>query len=132
MSFLLDTDTCSAHVKGNRAIYSRFIQHGGRLHISAVTLGELWAWVRRAKTSPTRRQTLLDLLRDVRVLPVDEAVADKFGEVRAWQLDRGLVTPDLDLLNAATALVHGFTLVTHNTADYGNVPSLMLDDWLSP
>jgi tRNA(fMet)-specific endonuclease VapC len=132
MSFLLDTDTCSAHVKGNRKVYTRFIQYGGRLHISTVTLGELWAWVRRAKASPRRRQTLLDLLPDVRVLPVDEAVADKFGEVRAWQLDRGLVTPDLDLLNAATAMVHGFTLVTHNTADYGNVPSLMLDDWLVP
>lgn len=132
MSFLLDTDTCSAHVKGSRAVYTRFIQYGGRLHISTVTLGELWAWVLRAKASPRRRQTLLDFLRDVHVVPVDEAVAQRFGEVRAWQLDRGLVTPDLDLLNAATALIHGFTLVTHNTADYAQVPALMLDDWLVP
>ncbi len=132
MSFLLDTDICSAHVKGNRAVYTRFIQYGGRLHISTVTLGELWAWVLRAKASPRRRQKLLDFLRIVPILPVDEAVAQKFGEVRAWQLDRGLAAPDLDLLNAAAALVHGFTLVTHNTADYANVPSLTLDDWLIP
>ena len=132
MSFLLDTDICSAYMKGNHAVYSRFIQYGGRLHISTVTLGELWAWVGRAKASPRRLQTLLDLLQDVHVLPIDEAVSRKFGEVRAWQSDRGLSTPDLDFLNAVTALVHGFTLVTHNTDDYQNVPSLTLDDWLTP
>jgi tRNA(fMet)-specific endonuclease VapC len=37
-----------------------------------------------------------------------------------------------DMLNAATALVHGLTLVTHNTADYANVPGLTLEDWLLP
>lgn len=132
MSFLLDTDICSAYMKGNRAVHTRFIQYGGRLHIATVTLGELWAWVRRANASPRRLQGLLDLLRDVQVLSFDETVAHKFGEVRAWQLDRGLSTPDLDFLNAVTALVHGFTLVTHNTSDYGNIPSLMLDDWLTP
>lgn len=69
---------------------------------------------------------------EVLVLPVDETVARKFGEVRAWQLDRGFASPDLDLLNAAVALVHGFTMVTHNTADYENVPGLILADWLVP
>lgn len=52
--------------------------------------------------------------------------------MRAWQLDRGLLTPDLDLLNGAVALFHDFTLVTHNTHDYVNVPGLKLEDWLIP
>jgi len=132
VSFLLDTDTCSAQMKGNRQVHGRFIQYGGRLHVSVVTLGELFAWVGRANASPRRSQTLLDLLKEVVVLPVDEIVARKFGDVRAWQLDRGLASPDLDLLNAAVALVHGFRLVTHNTADYANVPGLVFDDWLIP
>ena len=132
MSFLLDTDICSAQMKAHARVHSRFIQYGGRLHISAVTLGELFAWVGRAKASPRRSQTLHDLLKEVHVLPIDETVARKFGEVRAWQLDRGLGTPDLDLLNAAVALAHGLTMVTHNTADYANVPGLILADWLVP
>jgi len=76
--------------------------------------------------------TLLDLLKEVCFLPADDAVARKFGEVRAWQLDRGLSSPDLDFLHAVTALTHGLILVTHNTADYGNIPNLALDDWLIP
>jgi tRNA(fMet)-specific endonuclease VapC len=107
VSFLLDTDICSAQMKANVRVHGRFIQYGGRLHLSTVTLGELFAWVGRAKASPRRLQTLSDLLKEVLVLPVDETVARKFGEVRAWQLDHGLGSPDLDLLNAAVALAHG-------------------------
>jgi len=119
-------------MKANGRVHVRFIQYGGRLHVSAVMLGELFAWVGRAKASPRRSQTLLDLLKEVVVVPIDETVARKFGEVRSWQLDHGLATPDLDLLNASVALTHGFTLVTHNTTDYANVPALILADWLIP
>jgi tRNA(fMet)-specific endonuclease VapC len=130
LSFLLDTDICSAQMKADARVHGRFIQYGGQLCLSTVTLGELIAWAGRAKASPRRMQTLLDLLKDVLVLPIDETVARKFGEVRAWQLDHGLASPDLDLLNGAVALVYGFTMVTHNTADYTNIPGLTLADWL--
>jgi hypothetical protein len=50
----LDTDICSAQMKANPRVHGRFIQHGGRLHVSAVTLGELFAWVGHAKASPRR------------------------------------------------------------------------------
>jgi tRNA(fMet)-specific endonuclease VapC len=132
LSFLLDTDICSAWMKGHQTVTNRFIQYGGGLHISTVTLGELWAWVGRAKAPPRRIQRLLDLLKEVQVLPVDELVARKFGDARAWQLDRGLSTPDLDLLNASVALLHDLTMVTHNTQDYDHVPGLKRDDWLVP
>ena len=75
---------------------------------------------------------MLDLLRDLTVLPVTLEVARKFGEVRAGLLDQGLSTPEMDLLIASTALVHGLTIVTHNVADYTNVPGLTVVDWLIP
>jgi predicted nucleic acid-binding protein len=48
MSFLLDSDTCSAHLKSG-ALTHRIIQYSGRLHISVVTLAELYAWALRRK-----------------------------------------------------------------------------------
>jgi len=36
------------------------------------------------------------------------------------------------LLIASVALTHDLTLVTHNTADFQNIPGLRLDDWLIP
>ena len=132
MSFLLDTDICSASMKSVTRVYNRFIQYSGRLYISTVTLGELYVWALRSRGSAKRTELLSKLLNDVQVLPIDMDVAQKFGEVRAWQLDHGLGSPELDLLNGALALLHNFTMVTHNQQDYQNIPNLNLIDWLAP
>jgi predicted nucleic acid-binding protein len=132
VSFLLDTDTCSAHLKHPGKVYARFLQYLGRLHISVITLAELYTWALRAKAPPQRLQGLLDMLNDMALLEVDLDVARKFGELRAALLDAGQPKPQLDLLIAATALVHDLTLVTHNTKDYATIPGLKLDDWLMP
>jgi predicted nucleic acid-binding protein len=131
MPFLLDTDICSAYLKGNHAVANRVEQYGGGLHVSAVTVGELFAWVLRAKASPARSQGLADFLKDVTFLDVDQDVARKFGEIRAAQLDAGTFTPALDLLIAVTSLVHDLILVTHNVEDYRHVPGLNVDDWMA-
>lgn len=132
MSFLLDADTCSAYLKGNRAVQNRFLQYTGGLHVSVVTVGELYTWALRKTAPPSRLRSIEDLLRDLAILDVTEAVAQRFGDVRASLFDQGLTAPEMDLLIGSTALVHDLTLVTHNTRDFANVPGLRIMDWLSP
>src|SRR5690242_5830347 len=132
MSFLIDTDTCSAYVKGVGPVMNRFAQYGGRLYISAITLGELLTWALRAQAPAHRRQEVEDLVKQVTVLDITADVGRKFGEVRAALFDAGTPAPDSDLLNGAVALVHNLTMVTHNTADYLNIPGLPLDDVMVP
>jgi predicted nucleic acid-binding protein len=79
-----------------------------------------------------RVQGLLDLLRDMMILELTVDVARKFGDVRAGLLDRGLAAPEIDLFIGSTGLVHGLTMVTHNMADYANIPGLTVVDWLVP
>ncbi len=131
MSFLLDTDTCSAHLKSG-ALTHRLMQHSGRLHMSAITLGELYTWALRAKSPPRRLQGVLDLLSDVAVVDFTSDVARRVGEVQAGLLDNGQRAPQIDLLIAATALVHGLTVVTHNQRHFLMVPGLSVEDWLVP
>lgn len=132
MRFLVDTDICSAHLKDTRTVVSRFLQYTGRLHLSAVTVGELDTWTMRSKASPRHQKGLTALLGDVTVLDVDHEVARKFGEVHAHLLDQGLPIAGMDLLIAATALVHGLTLVPHNIRDFSSIPGLTVVDWLRP
>lgn len=87
MSYLLDTDLCSAHLKRPSGLIHRFIQHSGRLFISSIVLGELYAWAFR-RSSP---QTLVDrieaeLLPDVFVLDFDRDCAIEFGQLRGDML----------------------------------------------
>ena len=132
MSFVVDTDICSAYLKGDPHVWQRFMQYGGNLHVSSITVGELFTWALRSHAPPARLQSLLNLLSDVTVLDVTVDISRKFGELRAALLDAGRGTPDMDLLIAATSLVHGLTLVTHNVKDFANLPGLNIEDWLNP
>jgi tRNA(fMet)-specific endonuclease VapC len=73
-----------------------------------------------------------DLLKGATMLDVTLSIAEKFGGIRAGLFDSGITVAEMDLLNGATALVHGLTMVTHNTKDYSDIPGLSIDDWLVP
>jgi tRNA(fMet)-specific endonuclease VapC len=110
----------------------RFIQYGGGLFIPTVVLGELYAGAYRAADLGPLLQKISELLNDVEVLPFDRECAERFGRVRGSLLRQGISVPTADLMIAAVALAHNLTLVTHNTADFRNVPGLRLEDWLVP
>jgi len=129
MSYLLDTDTCSAYLKEKNPVTSRVMQYFGRLHVSTITVGELFVWTLRKKTSPRHLIGMEKLLQGIAVIDVDQPVARKFGELRAESLDRGRPTPTMDLWIAATAIVHDLALVTHNVQDFATIPALTVIDW---
>jgi tRNA(fMet)-specific endonuclease VapC len=129
MKFLLDTNTCSEYLRGRAPVTVRVLAAHAEIAVSAVTAAELFVWGYRAKSSARWRQPIGQFLGDVPVLDTNLAVADCFGRLHADQLDRGRPTSGLDLLIAATALVHNLTLVTHNTRDFADVPGLQLEDW---
>ena len=82
MSFLLDTDTCSAHLKRPAGLTSRMVQHAGRLHVSILTVGELLTWARRRDAPPRRLEGIEDFLGEVETLLVGDKVAKAFAELR--------------------------------------------------
>ena len=110
MSFLIDTDTCSAYLKGHAVVFNRFLQYMGRLHVSTITMSELFDWALRTHASPKRLLDVNNLLNDVTVLNVDLTVARKYGELQAAFRDVGQPAPEMDLLIGSTALVHGLTV----------------------
>ena len=133
MSFLLDTDICSAHLKRPSGLMHRFIQHSGGLYISTVVLAELYTWAFQRKNPASLLQQLVnDLLADVSVLDFNSDCALAFGRLRGHFLQQGIATSRMGLMIAVVALVHNLTLVTHNTADYQHIPGLRLDDWIIP
>lgn len=131
MSFLLDTDICSAHLKGDQAVWQKMQQHGGQLHVSVITVGELYTWTSRKGVSAKRQTSLREMFRDIRIVEVTRAIGEEFGRLRASFFDAGRTPPDMDLLIAATALVSDFTLVTHNVQDYQFIDKLRIHDWIA-
>lgn len=83
--------------------------------ISVITLGELRAGVRLARDPPVRaaRQARLAAIRNAfSPLPVDEAVAEHYGDVLGTARTAGRITKATDLLILATAAATGRVLWT--------------------
>ena len=132
MSFLLDTDTSSAHMRRPGLLDHRFIQHMGRIAIPTIFLAELRAGAYRLPDPSKLLRKIEDLIVFLDILDFDDACAEEFGKVRGVLHRQGIMVPTMDLLIASVALAHDLTLVTHNTADFVRIPGLRLEDWLTP
>lgn len=124
MSYLIDTNIISElrRKDANPGVVEWFADRpANTLHLSVLTLGEIRKGV-EALPNSKRKLTLRDWLEvDLpafftgRILPVDEAVVDRWGRLLA-RIKR--TAPAIDSLIAATALQYGLTLVTRNESDF--------------
>jgi len=91
-----------------------------------VTVSELLHGVHRASGARrNRRRAFVEhLLAGLEPVPITEPVARVHAEVWAGLERRGNVPGAHDLWIAATALAHGFGVVTRNRADFERVPGL--------
>ena len=121
--FLLDTDVLSALRRRERnPQVARWVENQRTvdLHISVVTVGEIERGIAQQQRDnpPFARRLALWLNRILssygdRILPVDIATARRWGQLTAT-----IGHDSADLLIAATAMEHGFTVVTRNIRDF--------------
>ena len=106
----------------------------GDFHMSVITLHELETGVRSKELrDPVQGQALRTWLETQiipgfagRIIRIDQAVA-----LRAAQLQVPDRRPISDAFIAATALVHGMTVVTRNIADFRNTGVAVINPWAS-
>jgi toxin FitB len=124
MTYLLDTNVLSETRKRQPAAgVAEWIAAtpSDRMHISVLTLGEIERGIARSRSRGDRDQVaaLERWLQDLqagfedRILPVSLPVAAAWGRQPQKQ-----PRPPIDALIAATARVHGLTMVTRNVKDF--------------
>lgn len=108
-------------------------QDSNDLFISAITILELERGIlgiqRRDADQGSRLRRWMDSrVRPEfaeRVLPIDDAIATRCAYLHIPDRRR-----EADALIAATALVHGLTVVTRNVQDFDGTNLIMIDPWL--
>jgi hypothetical protein len=138
VSFLLDTNVVSEWVKpepdpGLIAWLASVDEE--RVFLSVVTLAELRHGIERMPAG-ARRTRLDTWLRDAlprrfegRLLAINAAVADAWGEVVARREAAGRPIGVMDAFIAATANVHRMKLVTRNTSDFDAAVPKVINPW---
>jgi predicted nucleic acid-binding protein len=125
MALVVDTDVASFVFKNDTraALYNPHIS-GHMLTISFQTLAELDLWTLAAGWGERRKQQLDRYLRRFIIEHSSPALCRRWAEVMDDGRRRGRPIATADAWNAATALLLGIPLVTHNSGDYAGVVGL--------
>lgn len=136
--FLLDTNLVSEliRVRPERRVL-QWIEAAdeGLLYLSVLTLGEIRKGV--AGLAQGKKRTRLETWLEVdlqtrflgRVLPIDVAVANRWGLLAAQARTKGVSLPVIDGLLAATAIHYDLTVVSRNSSDFAGVQVPVVNPW---
>jgi tRNA(fMet)-specific endonuclease VapC len=131
MRYLLDTDIISLYAREHDAVSERLTQQTlDSLAVSSLTLMEIEFGF--AKNPASRRKfgtRVFDLIAEITVMPFAALEAKSTAIIRAELESTGQIIGKYDVLIAATALTHGFVMVTANTREYSRVMGLRFEDW---
>ena len=139
MAWLLDTNILSEirRLKAEPKVLAFVAAHPlDELYISAVTLAELRFGIELLSEGSTRRDELNKWLTntirpmfDKRVLPVTEDIMLRWRLVVEEGRKAGYTYSQPDLIIAATALHHGFTMVTRDGGDFERAGVTVVNPW---
>ncbi len=134
ITHLLDSNTCIRPLNGRSPQLSARLRaiDPQRLSVCSVVKAELFFGSLRSQNPIKSRNIQDEFLKDLISLPFDDAAAEYYAQIRADLANSGTPIGPNDLLIAAIALANNVILVTHNTAEFGRVKRLRIEDWELP
>jgi tRNA(fMet)-specific endonuclease VapC len=131
MRYMLDTDICSYIIKRSNAALVRRLNRTSptEVCISAITKSELLFGVEVSPKRPHDQAAVEAFLRYVEVLDFPDSACAHYAKIRAELKTSGRMVGAKDLFIAAHARSLGLTLITNNTAEFGRVRGLSIENW---
>jgi predicted nucleic acid-binding protein len=136
--FLLDTNIISELIKARpEPKVAAWLESTDEslVHLSVLTLGEIRKGIaalpRTSRRGALERWLETSLRRRFagRILPVDEAIADRWGRIAGASSLKGKPLPVIDGLLAATALHHDLILATRNSDHAAATGASVFNPW---
>lgn len=104
-------------------------EQGQALTTTRFNVAELYVGLARSTRPKDDEEAIGTLLREFEVLEFNNAAARVFGSITGFLQRIGKPAGDMDVLIAATAMVHGQSLITRNARHFKDIPHLLVEDY---
>lgn len=123
---ILDTTFLVDVLRGDSDVAEQLemVDETGTPFVSAITIMELAEGIRVADASEEEQAAVTELLADLNELPFDRDCASRAGELNADLVSAGNTVDETDVMIAATALVHGYPVLTRNVSHFDRIDGL--------
>lgn len=103
------------------------VERGEVVATTRFNVAELYVGVARSKRPEEDEKTIQTLLSQFEILEFNDTSAHVFGSLTGYLQRIGKPAGDMDVLIAATAMVHGHSLVTRNSRHFKHIPHLVVE-----
>ncbi|MBK5937707.1 PIN domain-containing protein [Halochromatium roseum] len=132
MRYLLDTNIMIAAMKQVATVKRQLEQRLlADMLLSPVVLGELEFGVEKSAYREKNAARLAELVERLELVPIDDGVSRRYGEIRVHLERCGTPIGANDLWIAAQGSALGAIVVTDNQEAFNRVPGLRTENWIN-
>ena len=113
MNILLDTNIIIAFLKNDPGIVKK-ARSLHRINISVITVGELLYGALNSSKCDDNLAVFRNFFDECTLIPINAETAEEYAKIRLELKGKGTPIPENDLWIAATAKIHGYTLISRD------------------
>lgn len=128
---LIDTDILSLFFRNHPLVVNRFARYAREhrvLNLSIITYYEVLSGLLH-RDARRQLESFRSFVEVNRMLPLSESAASIAAQMYAETRKAGQPVDDIDILIAGIAVANGMAVATRNSAHFGKIPGVIVDDW---
>jgi len=131
MRYLIDTNICIYIMNHHpESVIDKFKQcELSDIGVSTISVSELQYGVSKSRHRENNQTRLEEFLVPLEICPYDRIAAAAYGDIRQRLEKSGQIIGPLDMLIAAHAFGHDWTLITNNENEFNRIEGLKIENW---
>ncbi len=126
---ILDTDTISYFLRGDKNIKKKFLAHRHELASTTINYAELIYGLKRKDNKNLLPKVEL-IFENIILYDFDKNASRIFGILKALLSKQGTIVADMDLMIASIAIANDEVLISNNLKHFGKIDKLKVESWV--
>ncbi len=126
---ILDTDTISYFLRGEKKLKEKFMKHQDELSSTTINYAELIYGLKKRDNKNLLPKVEL-IFKNIKVYTFDKDASRVFGVLKALLSKKGTIIADMDLMIASIAIANDEVLISNKLKHFTKIEGLRVESWV--